>query len=51
MADLTFKEDDAPPIRGHRAKIPIYDDYMIDREIIDKVLNKFIKGEENIDGN
>lgn len=50
MADLTFKEDDAP-IRGHRAKIPIYDDYMIDREIIDKILNKFIKGEENIDGN
>ena len=50
MADLTFKEDDAP-IRGHRAKIPIYDDYMIDREIIDKVLNKFIKGEENTDGN
>ena len=50
MADLTFKEDDAP-IRGHRAKIPIYNDYMIDREIINKVLNKFIKGEENIDGN
>lgn len=45
MADLTFKED--APIRGHRAKILIYDDYMIDREIIDK----FIKGEENIDGN
>ena len=49
MADLTFKED--APIRGHRAKIPIYDDYIIDREIVDKVLNKFIKGEENINGN
>lgn len=45
MADLTFKED--APIKGHRAKILIYDDYMIDREIIDKL----IKGEENIDGN
>lgn len=50
MADLTFKKDDAP-IRGHRAKIPIYDDYMIDREIIDEVLNKFIKGEKDINGN
>lgn len=45
MADLTFKED--APIRGHRAEILIYDDYMIDREIIDKL----IKGEENINGN
>lgn len=45
MADLTFKED--APIKGHRAKILIYDDYIIDREIIDKL----IKGEENIDGN
>ena len=50
MADLTFKEDEAP-IRGHRAKIPIYDDYMIDREIINKVLNKFIKGEKDVNGN
>ena len=48
MADLTFKED--APIRGHRAKIPIYDDYIIDKELINEILNKFIKGEENIDG-
>lgn len=49
MADLTFKKD--APIRGHRAKIPIYDDYMIDKELINEILNKFIKGEENINGN
>lgn len=49
MADLTFKED--APIRGHRAKIPIYDDYIIDKELINEILNKFIKGEENINGN
>lgn len=49
MADLTFKED--APIRGHRAKIHIYDDYIIDKELINEILNKFIKGEENINGN
>lgn len=49
MADLIFKED--APIRGHRAKFPIYDDFMIDKELINEILNNFIKGEENINGN
>lgn len=49
MAGLIFKED--APYKGHRAKIPIYDDYMIDKELINEILNKFIKGEENINGN
>lgn len=48
MADLTFKED--APIRGHRAKMVIYDDFILDKELLNEVLNKFIKGEENIDG-
>jgi len=50
MADLTFKKD--APIKGHRAKISlINDDFIIDKEIVDEILNKFIKGEENINGN
>lgn len=43
---LTF--DAEAPIRGHRAKIPImYDDFMIDKKVLDEVLKKFIiKGEK-----
>lgn len=37
------------PIKGHRSKLPLYDDFCIDEEVLNSILKPFIINKENED--